>query len=66
MDVLREAADRVAAMTALMGDMRPDLIPLSECADEATFNFLLPISGWAFLERQAVSRFAESSYTRAD
>lgn len=35
---------------------RPDILPLSDYADEATFNFLLPNAGWTFDQWKAVNR----------
>jgi hypothetical protein len=35
---------------------RPDIIPLSDYADEATFNFLLPKAGWTFAQWRAVNQ----------
>lgn len=35
---------------------RPDVIPLSDYADEETFNFLLPKAGWTFDQWHAVNQ----------
>jgi hypothetical protein len=48
MDARHEAAVRVAAMLAKVGDVHPDLVPLSDYGDEETFNFLLPKSASRF------------------
>ncbi len=56
MNVHREAFRRIDALlkqTAQFG--RPDVIPISDYVDAATFNFLLPGNGWTFAEWQAVN-----------
>lgn len=52
-----EAEIRVEAMLDQVEKLGrlPDLIPLSDYADEETFKFLLPKPGWAFEEWHAVN-----------
>ena len=53
-----EAALRVRVMldSIIARHGRPDIIPLSDYADEATFNFLLPNAGWTFCQWHAVNQ----------
>lgn len=55
-----EAAKRVQVMIKNVLSQenkfgRPDIIPLSDYADEQTFNFLLPKAGWTFEQWRAVN-----------
>jgi hypothetical protein len=50
-----EAEAQVKVMLASMGDVRSGLIPLSDYADENTFNFLVVKPGWTFAEWRAVN-----------
>jgi hypothetical protein len=56
MNAQHEADVRLRVMFAKIGAARPDVIPLSDYADENTFNFLLPKSGWSFAEWRAVNQ----------
>src|SRR5688572_10308682 len=57
MDFEHEANQRAALILAKIKQQgqRPALIPLTDYADEATFNFLLPGSGWTFDDWHAVN-----------
>ena len=57
MNIRAESASHVNAILEIIRESghKPDLIPLSDYADEATFTFLLPGNGWTFAEWQAVN-----------
>lgn len=52
-----EAALRIKPMLEKVKELghKPDVIPLSDYADEETFNFLLPGNGWTFDQWHAVN-----------